>query len=97
MRSIYMKQTRHRYTVNFDAATEESMREILDSLCRRHRITDRPSVALIVACIVREFASSMQHDPASALKGLMNEIKARGGPVGKYREQVATDETASTH
>ena len=76
--------------VRFDPAVEESLQEIHDALCRRWRLTDRPSVSLLLAGVIRQYAESVKSDP-NALKDLMAEIRRRGGPVGSRRRQLAVD------
>ena len=91
MKAIYTKTDRLRHTVNFDTASEEAMNEIHKALVSRWHLEDRPSISLLLACVVRQFAEDMRDDP-DALKGLMNEIKARGGAVSTKRNQFQRDQ-----
>jgi hypothetical protein len=80
--------------LRFDEATEATLREIERMLCSRWRLHDKPSISLLVAGVVREYAASIKEDP-SALKGLKDEIRARGGAVGKrgsFKEDASSPE-----
>jgi hypothetical protein len=93
MKAIYLNNEnapqRSQHTVRFDPAVEESLDQIHAMLCSRWRLKDKPSLSLLLAGVVRQFAASVSGDP-SALKGLMGEIRARGGAVGK-RGSFKTD------
>jgi hypothetical protein len=84
MKAFYGRDDRHPHTVHFDEASEESMRQIHELLCNRWRLTDKPSISLLLQGVIRQFAASAQDDPL-ALKGLMDEIKARGGAIRRKR------------
>jgi hypothetical protein len=71
------------------------MQEIHNALCSHWRLTDAPSVSLLLAGVIREYASAVKTDP-TALRGLMDEIRARGGAVGKQRRSTIKIEATAT-
>ena len=102
MRGAFSKRdTRTRYTVNFDPACESAIREIEQTLCRRWRLTssDQPSTSLLIGAIVRAYAESVRQNPVE-LQALREELKVRGAnPVGSRRRALAVKlaEAAATN
>jgi hypothetical protein len=86
MKAVYLNNEhapqRSIHTVRFDPATEQCLHQVHHMLCSRWRLKDKPSISLLLAGVLQEFAESVKDDP-DALKGLMEEIRARGGAVGK--------------
>ncbi|MBX3301583.1 MAG: hypothetical protein KF693_05145 [Nitrospira sp.] len=74
-------------SIRFGPAAHEKLNTIHTMLAKRWRLTDKPSLSLLLEGVISLWADEMQHDP-SAVTDLLNEIKARGGTRGRRNQFV---------
>jgi hypothetical protein len=75
-------QPRCRYSINLDAAVDQTMREMHAEMSRRWNLSNPPSISLFVAAVLRAFATTLKNDP-EVVKILRSEIQVRGSARGR--------------